>query len=273
MQTSAMCICDEGRHRDAGSGGDDECRMSLGPWVAGARRTRSACCDPGGGRRRGVGAGNVLDVRRDDFLGPDGLREDHSCRPGKGCPVLLGRVGPRGDSRLVERGEMVIPVWVLEPRAGYVRWPVLANSLPKAESLTLYSALTYRAARAPLVPANTPCRIETVGPPSNASWPEGVTHPDGLEEDLAAWEATEALTLIPGAGAELALPSGSFSYALPVRYEWTNSGDTNSGVAWWLPGLLAWGYVEGRSDRPSPPGAREDGAFRSLTGTGFSYAP
>jgi hypothetical protein len=143
---------------------------------------------------------------------------------------------------------MVIPVWVLEPRAGYVRWPVLANSLPKAESLTLYSALTYRAARAPLVPANTPCRIETVGPPSNASWPEGVTHPDGLEEDLAAWEATEALTLIPGAGAELALPSGSFSYALPVRYEWTNSGDTNSGVAWWLPGLLAWGYVEGHEE-------------------------
>jgi hypothetical protein len=110
---------------------------------------------------------------------------------------------------------MVIPVWVLEPRAGYVRWPVLANSLPKAESLTLYSALTYRAARAPLVPANTPCRIETAGPPSNASWPEGVTHPDGLEEDLAAWEATEALTLIPGAGAELARIAGTRTRAWP----------------------------------------------------------
>lgn len=145
-------------------------------------------------------------------------------------------------------GEMVVPIWILEPRANYVRWPILASLLPKVESLTLYSALARQAALVPLVPSAAPFRIETLGYRSNASYPAAVTPPDWFGKDPAPWEAIETLTLVPEVAAELTLPSGSFSGALPVRYEWTNSGDADSGVGWWLPDLLAWGHVEGREE-------------------------
>lgn len=140
--------------------------------------------------------------------------------------------------------ELASAAVVIGPPEIYVRWPIVVTFLEAFEPV---SAIPSVAAWTTLMPAsigNAPVRIETVSRAPNLGLPEGPGQLDWLDRDLADWETPEIVTLVGGEAAELALATGVFPGAQPLRYERTR-GDRHSGTAWWLPDLLCWGVAEG----------------------------